>query len=146
MAGINDIKQDRKEEGGLSVLTELKTFDFIKRLIPQLFNKAEYIDEKDIAEHKDVRNNYRRIKKTADSLGAKLAVMQYPLRNVDPLKNIFEEEEGVIFISNEENFEKKVKENGYEEYFVDKFGGDFGHCTDKGNYIIAESVYEKLFE
>lgn len=28
----------------------------------------------------------------------------------------------------------------YKEYFGDMFAGDFGHCTKKGNRLLAENI------
>ena len=41
---------------------------------------------------------------------------------------------------NENVFKKAVKEKGTKQIFVDMFGGEFGHCTLKGNKLIAENV------
>ena len=36
-----------------------------------------------------------------------------------------------------------MKKN-YDEIFKDQFAGDFGHCTDLGNTMIAENVVNTL--
>ena len=32
----------------------------------------------------------------------------------------------------------------YEDLFIDQYGGDFGHCTDLGNTLIAENAVNTL--
>ncbi len=86
-------------------------------------------------------NNYRKLKEVLDKKGIKLVCMQYPMRSIQPLKKIFENQEGtVIFVDNEKIFRDAVKKNGYNAYFIDMFGGEFGHCTDNGNRLLAESI------
>jgi hypothetical protein len=62
------------------------------------------------------------------------------MRSVLPLKKIFQIQEGIIFVDNEQIFKKAVKKSGYKEYFIDMFAGDFGHCTEKGNRLLAENI------
>ncbi len=72
--------------------------------------------------------------------------MQYPVRNVEPLKQIFAQDEGVIFVDNESVFKEALKKVSYKEYFKDMFAGDFGHCTDKGNRLLAENIANTIFK
>jgi tetratricopeptide (TPR) repeat protein len=85
-------------------------------------------------------NNYRRLKETLDKKGVRLVCVQYPMRSVEPLKKIFSGERGVVFVDNEKVFKNAVRNARYHEYFVDIFGGDFGHCTEKGNRLLAENI------
>jgi lysophospholipase L1-like esterase len=62
------------------------------------------------------------------------------MRSVEPLKKIFEGKEGVFFVDNEKKFKEAVQKGRYEDYFVDIFGGDFGHCNAKGNMMLAENI------
>jgi len=43
-------------------------------------------------------------------------------------------------VDNEKMFNEGVKREGYDEYFNDCFAGDFGHCTPKGNRLLAENI------
>jgi Tfp pilus assembly protein PilF len=88
--------------------------------------------------------NYRKLKEILDQKGIKLVCMQYPMRNVDPLKKIFEKDKGVIFVDNESLFKEAVKKDGHKEYFNDTFGGDFGHCTPKGNMLLAQNIADVI--
>jgi tetratricopeptide (TPR) repeat protein len=50
--------------------------------------------------------NYRELYGILNERGIKLVAMQYPNLDVDELKGIFTGKEGIIFVSNEENFRK----------------------------------------
>jgi Tfp pilus assembly protein PilF len=88
--------------------------------------------------------NYRRLKAILDRKGIKLVCVQYPVCNVEPLKRIFEKDGGVIFVDNERVFKKVLKKGSYKEYFIDMFGGDFGHCTPKGNMLLAQNIADVI--
>jgi lysophospholipase L1-like esterase len=63
------------------------------------------------------------------------------MRNLEPLKKIFQgNREGIIFVDNERIFKDALKQGIYWNYFRDTFGGDFGHCTEKGNRLLAENI------
>jgi tetratricopeptide (TPR) repeat protein len=85
-------------------------------------------------------HNYHKLKDVLDRNRIRLVCVQYPVRNVDPLMNIFAKDEGVIFVDNEMVFKEAVKRSGYKEYFRDMFAGDFGHCTQKGNELLAQNI------
>ncbi len=84
--------------------------------------------------------NYLHIKKILDDKGVKLICAQYPMRSIEPLKKIFKDDKGVIFVDNENTFYNVIEKENYRDYFVDMFAGDFGHCTQKGNRLLAENI------
>lgn len=86
------------------------------------------------------QQNYRGFKEILDKRKIRLVCVQYPMRPIESLKRIFEGEEGTIFVDNEKVFKQAVEREGYKAYFTDMFGGDFGHCTDKGNRLLAENI------
>ena len=90
--------------------------------------------------------NYRRLKDILDARGMKLVCVQYPMRNVGPLKRIFEGEYGVVFVDNEAGFREAVKKDGFNRIFIDMFAGDFGHCTEKGNRLLAENITSAILK
>jgi tetratricopeptide (TPR) repeat protein len=92
------------------------------------------------------RNNYRRLKEVLNQRGVKFICMQYPVRSVKPLKDLFKGEDGVIFVDNEKIFKDALKKGNSKDYFTDMFGGDFGHCTRTGNRIIAENVADVILK
>jgi len=91
-----------------------------------------------------VYQNYQKLKTELDKKGIKLVCVQYPVRSIEPLKKIFEGEAGIIFVDNEKIFKDAINKEGYKEYFVDMFGGDFGHCTPKGNRLLAENIAKSI--
>lgn len=85
-------------------------------------------------------NNYRKLKKILDKESIQLVCVQYPMCSVEPLKKIFEREEGLIFVDNERVFKEALKRSTYKEYFTDMIGSNFGHCTERGNRLLAENI------
>ena len=71
--------------------------------------------------------------------------MQYPMRDVSAIRGFFSGDEDIAFVSNREAFEEALQESSYDDLFVDRFAGDFGHCTPKGNHLIAENVADAIF-
>jgi Tfp pilus assembly protein PilF len=91
--------------------------------------------------------NYRKLRTILDNKGIKFVCMQYPVRNIEPLRKIFEgNEEGIIFVDNENVFKDALKKNSRAKYFNDMFGGDFGHCTAAGNRLLAENAAEAILQ
>ena len=73
--------------------------------------------------------------------------MQYPVRSILPLQEQLKNEsyyDKITFISNEKIFKDTLTKNNYDTIFNDQFAGDFGHCTDLGNTLIAENVVHTL--
>jgi tetratricopeptide (TPR) repeat protein len=91
-------------------------------------------------------SNYLKLKGILDKRGIKLVCIQYPMRSIEPLKRIFQGQDGVIFVDNERIFKDAVKKEGYRQYFTDMFGGDFGHCTPKGNRLLAENIANAILK
>jgi tetratricopeptide (TPR) repeat protein len=92
------------------------------------------------------RKNYLELKKRVLDRDIKLVCMQYPVRDIEPLKKILEYDPQVLFISNEQVFSEALEKNHFKLLFTDMFAGDFGHCTDLGNSIIAKNVADQLLE
>ena len=92
-----------------------------------------------------VRHYYEVADKTRER-GIKLICMQYPLRSVEPLKEILKSKEGIVFVDNEKIFKDALREGSYDEYFTDVFAGNFGHCTYKGNQLIAKNLAKTILE
>jgi tetratricopeptide (TPR) repeat protein len=84
--------------------------------------------------------NFRRIKQILDRRHIGLVCVQYPMRPVEPLKEIFANDRDVVFVDNEAVFKKAVRRRGFGALFVDMFGGDFGHCTQMGNELLAGNI------
>ena len=86
------------------------------------------------------------IKKLIDN-NIKVICMQYPVRSILPLQEQLKNEpyyDRITFISNEKLFKDALMNNKFSDLFVDQFAGDFGHCTDLGNEMIAENIVNTL--
>ena len=94
----------------------------------------------------ETRRNLIKLAQIASSRGIKLILMQYPLRDERPLRDILGDNgNGVVFVGNRENFRKALKTKDYWYLFRDNFAGDFGHCTEEGNGLIAENLAAAIF-
>ena len=91
-------------------------------------------------------NNYHKLKEILDTRGIRLVCVQYPVRSIEPLKKIFEGQKGIIFVDNEKIFKDALQKASYKEYFRDMFVGDFGHCTAKGNRLLAENIADVILK
>lgn len=88
--------------------------------------------------------NYAQLRDIVLRRGIKLVCVQYPLRRVEDLKRFLDSGKGVVFVDNEDVFKKALKTSSYGDYFVDKFAGDFGHCTRKGNLLLANNIAQAI--
>jgi tetratricopeptide (TPR) repeat protein len=92
------------------------------------------------------QHNYLEMKNILSIRGIKLVCVQFPMRSIEPLKKIFEYQKGITFVDNEKLFKDAVNKEIYDEYFIDMFAGDFGHCTSKGNRLLAEHIADVILE
>jgi len=88
--------------------------------------------------------NYRKLREVFKARNIKLVCVQYPARDVQSLKVLLEPNDGITFVDNDESFKNAVDRDGYDAYFIDRFAGDFGHCTEKGNRLLAENIAEAV--
>ncbi|HNQ49899.1 MAG TPA: tetratricopeptide repeat protein [Candidatus Omnitrophota bacterium] len=89
--------------------------------------------------------NYGRMRRLVQSRDILLVCVQYPLRSAAYLKRLFyPDADGVVFVDNKKIFQDAVAREGYSTYFVDRFAGDFGHLTGKGNNLLAENIADGL--
>ena len=81
------------------------------------------------------------------SRGIRLIAMQYPRRSLLPLQALLDRPSDVVFVENRDSFHQAIAADGYESVFSDLCYGDLGHCTPRGNALIAQrlaSVIEPL--
>lgn len=90
------------------------------------------------------RHHYRELYRMLDREGITYVAMQYPTRDVNDLKSLFEGPEDIIFVSNKENFGQALQNGDYKDYFIDRFAGTFGHATPAGNRLIAEAAADAV--
>lgn len=92
------------------------------------------------------RVNYRSATEMLQTRGVQVVVMQYPMRRVEPLRDLLVGFRDVLFVDNEDVFRGAVARHGYHAVFRDRFAGDFGHCTRLDNRLIAENLVASVFE
>lgn len=108
-------------------------------LAARYYQKAE--ERRQGANSKKTVNNYLKLAETIRRNKAILVCVQYPKRPVTSLKRIFYgKQDGILFVDNEKSFKDAIDQEGHEAYFRDAFAGDFGHCTEKGNKLLAENI------
>ncbi len=95
------------------------------------------------------KKKYSKIARLLFNKNVPLIAMQYPLRNIEALKHILKNEahfESILWVENKENFLKALEGRRYKDYFHDRFASDFGHCTKKGNRLIAQQLADTILE
>lgn len=90
--------------------------------------------------------NYSRIKNIVLKRGIRLVCVQYPGRRLEDLKRMLDSPDGVVFVDNERVFKDALKEGRYEDYFTDRFAWDFGHCTPRGNNVLANNIAQAIIK
>lgn len=107
----------------------------------RLRREAESLLDRYVLRH--TQENYRRIRREVESSGAVLVAMQYPLRDVNHLKVLFADREGVVFVDNRDAFARALLQEPQAAWFSDLFAGDFGHLTARGNALLVENLMEQ---
>jgi len=92
----------------------------------------------------ELQNNYQIIRRLCALKKVQLIAVQYPMRDIQSLIDILEPVKKIVFVENKYNFEEAISSEGYYKYFTDHFGGDFGHCTPKGNHLLAKNVANSI--
>lgn len=87
--------------------------------------------------------NYRTLRELTRAGGLPLIAMQYPGWKTDSLRAALPAE-GVTFVDNKTDFDRRLARRPYAALFTDRFAGTWGHCTAEGNRIIAENAAEAL--
>ena len=90
--------------------------------------------------------NYQQLYKILKSKDIKLIAAQYPMRSSESLELIFKDKNDVLLVDNELIFKNAVKEKGYDQIFVDRFAGDFGHCSEEGNLLLAKNISSVILD
>jgi tetratricopeptide (TPR) repeat protein len=89
--------------------------------------------------------NYQKIADILAKRGIILLAVQYPMRDITPLKIILRNTDA-IFVDNDKSFKKAVAKNGFDKIFVDHFAGDLGHLTGEGHRIVAQNIADVLMK
>lgn len=149
MTGINEngLRMYRHVPGSNSILFEnVKVYKFFALMLARLLEEegdAATVSEKMYREP-TTRKNFETIAGQLKQEGTPLVAMQYPLRPVQLLQELVRPMSEIIVVDNETNFKEALEQGQYEDYFVDRFGGDFGHCTPLGNLLLARHLAQRL--
>jgi tetratricopeptide (TPR) repeat protein len=90
--------------------------------------------------------NYKKIKEILDKRGIQLVCVQYPTLNIAGLRKIYAGQDNIVFVDNEMLFKDALRNLRYEELFTDSFGTSFGHCTRKGNRLLAQNIAKTILK
>jgi tetratricopeptide (TPR) repeat protein len=88
--------------------------------------------------------NYQRLQLRLKAQKIPLIAVQYPMRSTRPLEHIFQDKSDVWLVDNEDSFQQIVATEGFERVFIDSFAGDFGHCNEFGNQLLATNIMKVI--
>lgn len=115
--------------------------DELNKILNNIDNKDIVFEDKRLNPYTEKAiYNYRKLVETCKQKNIKLIIMSYPTLPVFPYKLFFKDFDNITYVSNQENFEKALKEKLYFDIFRDSFAGNFGHCTDFGNKLISKNL------
>ena len=113
-------------------------------LVKEYFVKADRVRSR--SNNPQTRYSYQRLQEILRQRNVKFVLAQYPLRSIKYLKKMFDERDGIVFVDNELIFKKALKASGYKDYFIDRFAGDFGHCTQRGYELLARNIADTILK
>lgn len=90
------------------------------------------------------RRSYLQLLDMTRSRGILLVAVQYPRHPVEPLRRLFDDPRGVVFVDNQASFDEAVEAQGYSALFLDRCYARFGHGTRRGNQMLARNVAESI--
>ena len=91
------------------------------------------------------RENFQDCREMVSGRGKMLVLVQYPTVPVSILERLIgDDREGIVFVDNEKIFKEAVASGTFDEYFRDSYGTTFGHCTAKGNRLLAGSIADEI--
>lgn len=102
------------------------------------------------------QTNYDILRRIVLSRGIRFVAVQYPMRNIGSLHFMLGldnsaplalppiDSANTTIVDNEQSFLSAVARDGYDAYFTDRFAGDFGHATPKGNEMLADNIADAL--
>lgn len=96
-----------------------------------------------------LKNNYITLHRTLKDRNIKGIYVQYPMRDVGLLKEMLSGEkdfDSMIFIDNQPSFKEALDPQKYDDYFTDRNYDDLGHCTPKGNHILASNTADAILK
>lgn len=95
---------------------------------------------------KSGQENYRLINRIIQEKGIIHVAMQYPLRPLEYLKVMLENDDRTYYVDNKKSFVNLVTEQTYYTYFTDNCGGMYGHGTTLANTLIVQNIIDQFFD
>lgn len=92
------------------------------------------------------RKNYRAAVEILRRHEIRIVAMQYPMRSIGLLRNVLNAADDVTFVDNQAVFQEAVGRLGFKALFWDRFAGDFGHLTRKGNDLLSRHLIRTVFD
>ena len=84
--------------------------------------------------------NYRSMAELLEARHIALVAVQYPGLPQEQLERMLAGSPAVTCVDTRTAFRQALRRGSYWDYYVDRFAGDWGHCAQKGNRLIAEAV------
>ena len=126
----------------------LRTLGSLARMRGDQASAEDYLRRADALASDDLsertRRSYLEMLRLLEASGIPLVAVQYPVRSVEPLRRLLGARKDVWIVDNEAVFKEALRQAPYAEYFVDTFGGDFGHTTPQGAHLLAENVAQSI--
>ncbi len=97
--------------------------------------------------------NYKAVARMLAERKIKHIAMQYPTRDLQELIShlktfgnfdLAPEFSGITFIENKKNFKEALTRYRYEDIFIDRFANSWGHTTNLGSSMIAETAMDAI--
>ena len=92
------------------------------------------------------QQNYQKLHGTLKERNIRLIAVQYPTLSVKELEVLFQGDENIKFVSNEENFNEILMKSNYEQVFKDRDHGTFGHLAQAGANLLADNVADAVLK
>lgn len=134
----NILAVDPRHEVALSVMAVCCQAQGKKDSAEEYFSRVEKLRTGRV--NPRLATNYQKVWQMVREREIPLVCVQYPVRNVVNLKRMFPNPDGIIFVDNETVFKTALEAGSYGDLFTDCFAGDFGHCTPRGNRLLAENI------
>lgn len=103
--------------------------------------------------HQVTQKNYEKMIEIAQNNSINFLAVEYPLRNSDALKALITSDSvkkhttiSIGIINNVQVFRDALAKKRYDELFTDSFGGEFGHATEEGNFILAKNIADTVIK
>ena len=96
-----------------------------------------------------LKKNYLKLADILKKNNIKGVFVQYPMRTIESLEIMLQglnDSYDFVLVENKDNFKEALKPDKYKEYFTDRNYNDLGHCTPKGNYILAENTAKVILK